>query len=77
MEKLFDWFLENRPQLIKEYDGKHVVIHDFKVIKGFDNPFDAAEFARSEFEPETFIVQHVSDDPSSYSIQISSIQLVS
>jgi|GEM_PF-3950004 len=74
--KLFEWFLKNRESLLAERKDRAVVICDFEVVADFGNEFEAADYARSNLKPDEFIIQTVSDDPSSFSVTISSIELV-
>ena len=76
LKQNFEWFLGNRDDLLKSYNGKSVVIVDCAVVANFPDDFSAAEFAQENFETGKFIVQSVSLNPSSYVATVSSVEVI-
>lgn len=53
----FDYFLKNKNELVKKYDGKFIVIKNKKVIGVFDSELVAVEETSKNQEVGTFLVQ--------------------
>ena len=66
LKKEFDWYLAHQDELVKEYNGRFVVIKDQAVIGNF------AEEATAVFETQklhalgTFLVQRVTPGSDAY-----------
>ena len=62
IDKNYEWFKNNLPELVKTYDGQYVVVKDERVVaaySSFDNAFKAT--IKKEV-PGTFIIQLCSLD---------------
>lgn len=57
IEALFNYYLTNQAELVKHYDGKHIVLVDNKVVGAFDTMEDAYNFAESNYELGQFLIQ--------------------
>ena len=57
LKKEFDYFLNNHDVLVKEFDGKHLIIKDEKVQGAYDSFETAFIKAIEMFELGTFIIQ--------------------
>ncbi len=57
LNKEYKYFKDNLDTLLKEYEGKFLVIKDESVIASFDNYNEALEFALSKFEVGQFLIQ--------------------
>lgn len=57
IEKNFAWYLKNQDALVKEYEGKYLVINDEQVAGAFDHELEAYEYGSSKFEAGTFLIQ--------------------
>lgn len=57
LEKEFDYYLEHQDELVKEYDGKFIVIKDNEVIGVYDSKNDAINNTMESHEIGTFLVQ--------------------
>lgn len=66
LEKEFEYYLENQEELVKEYNGRVIVIKDQKVIGVFDSELDAVEEISKEHELGTFLVQRCVPGAESY-----------
>ncbi|OGG57299.1 hypothetical protein A2853_02150 [Candidatus Kaiserbacteria bacterium RIFCSPHIGHO2_01_FULL_55_17] len=67
LKKEFEYYLSRRAELLKEYEGKFIVIKDQKVIGVYDTQIDAYTQTQKEHELGTFLIQEVSKDESTYS----------
>jgi len=76
LDREFDWFIDNQTQLIPHYNGKFVVVKNFKVIGSYST-FDAAikETIKKE-ELGTFIVQKCSVNPADNVVIIHSPEVI-
>lgn len=66
LKEAFEFYLENQNEIVKEYDGKYVVIASGSVIGEFDSELEAIEEALKTHKPGTFLVQLVSSGDSAY-----------
>lgn len=66
LDKEFQYFLDNKEDLLKKYSGKHVVIKDNEVKGAFASIKEAYLFASEEFELGTFLIQECTSDEESY-----------
>ena len=55
----FEYYLANKPALLKEYEGKFVVIKDQSVIGAYDDELAAVTETSKTYELGTFLVQKV------------------
>ncbi len=66
LKKEFQYFLDHQEELVKEYNGKVLVIVGEKVVGAYDTTFDALSAAQSEFEPGTFLLQECIEGKEAY-----------
>ena len=57
LESLFNYYLSNQTELVKQYNGKHIVLVDNTVVGAFDSMDEAYGFAESNYELGTFLIQ--------------------
>ena len=57
LENEFEWYLAHQDELVKDYNGKYVVIKNEKVIGDFDDIGVAVEETSKIHELGTFLVQ--------------------
>lgn len=62
----FDYYLANRDELVKKYNGKVIVIKNQKVIGQYDSELEAVLEASKTDEMGTFLVQRCSPDENSF-----------
>ena len=65
LEKEFRYYVENRVELSKKYEGKVLVIKDQKVIGVYEKEGEALEKTVADHELGTFLIQKCSSDPNS------------
>lgn len=57
LEKEFEYYLAHQDELVKQYNGRVIVIKDQKVIGDYDTEFEAVEETSKTQKPGTFLVQ--------------------
>jgi hypothetical protein len=57
LEALFNYYLTNQNELVKQYNGKHIVLVDNQVVGAFDTMEEAYNYAASNYELGTFLIQ--------------------
>jgi hypothetical protein len=57
LEQEFKFYLQNQDALVREYNGKFIVIKDCKVIGVYDNEMQAITETSKTHQPGTFLVQ--------------------
>ncbi len=66
LEKEFKYYLEHQEELVKEYNGKFVVIKDHEVLGAYDSEIEAIEKTAANHEIGTFLVQQCLPGKESY-----------
>ena len=66
LEKEFDYYLANQDELVKQFDGKYIVIKDCRVIGEYGDELEAIETTQKDHELGTFLVQYVSPGEEAY-----------
>jgi hypothetical protein len=56
LEQEFNFYLKNQEDLVRQYNGKFVVIKDSKVIGSYDNELQAVTETSKQHELGTFLV---------------------
>ena len=66
LEEEFKYYLEHQDELVKEYNGKFIVIKDRKVLGAFTSALEAVENTTKQHELGTFLVQKCEPGSASY-----------
>jgi len=66
LEKEFSFYVQNQDALVKQYDGKFIVIKDCKVIGAYDNEMQAVTETNKIHDAGTFLVQKCEPGSESY-----------
>lgn len=66
LEKEFQYYLENQEELVKQYEGKFIVIKDGVVLGAYDDELTAVAETKKSEEIGTFLVQKVSEGSDDY-----------
>jgi hypothetical protein len=66
LEKEFKYFLDNHDALVKQYQGKFVVVKDCQVIGAYDGELEAVKETSKKHELGTFLVQKCEPGSESY-----------
>lgn len=67
LEKEFKFYLDNQEKLVREYNGKHIVIKDDAVIGAYDSNSEAYFETIKKHELGTFLIQLCSPGKEGYS----------
>ena len=62
----FDYYLANQADLVKQYNGKFLVIKDRKIIGIYDDQVIAVAESQKQFPLGSFLVQKVEPGDSAY-----------
>ena len=60
LEKEYNYFLKNKDSLLKNYEGKFIVIVGEKIVENFDTQEEALREASKKYELGSFLIQKVS-----------------
>ena len=66
LKEEFEYYLEHQDELVKQYNGKFIVIKDCNVIGVFDSELKAIEETVKDHELGTFLVQKCEPGNESY-----------
>lgn len=66
LEKEFQFYLDHQGEMVKEYDGKFIVIKGGKVLGAYDDELSAITETEKSEKLGTFLVQKVSEGDSAY-----------
>ncbi len=59
LDKQHRFYVQNEEQLIEDYEGQYIVIHDEKVVDSFGSERDAYIFSVKNFQIGTFLIRKV------------------
>lgn len=57
----FEAFQKQLPKLLKDYEGKYVLLHNAKIISYFDTSFEAFQEGIKKFGEGEFSIQEVTE----------------
>ena len=63
LEKEIAYYLDHEAELLKEHDGKVIVLKNQQVIGVYGSVADAATETRRQHERGTYLIQRVTTDP--------------
>jgi len=66
LEKEFQYYLDHQKELVKQYNGRFVVIKDCQVRGAYNSELEAVNEASRQFKPGTFLVQKCEPGSESY-----------
>lgn len=66
LEKEFKYYLDKQDKLVKEFNGKFIVIKNREVIGAYDTEVEAIEKTSEKHELGTFLVQKCEPGSASY-----------
>lgn len=66
LKSAFQYYLTHQDELVAEYAGRYIVIHDSVVVGAYDDDLTAVVESERAFEPGTFLVQKVSAGDADY-----------
>ena len=62
LDREFQTFQENKPNLVKNHNGKFVLIRDDEIIGIFENELDAVKQGNERFKDSHFLVNEITDE---------------
>ena len=66
LEKEFQYYIDNQEELVREYNGKFIVIKGQEIIGAYDSEMEAIEKTSKDHELCTFLVQKCEPGSESY-----------
>lgn len=66
LEEEFKYYIEHQDDLVKQYNGKVIVIKNRKIIGVYDSDFEAIKETSAHHELGTFLVQKCEPGSDSY-----------
>lgn len=70
LEELFNWYLSNQDELVKQYNGKYLVIKDNQVVDAYDDENTAYFEAEAKYGLGNFILQLCTPGDEAYTIHM-------
>ena len=67
LDKEFKYYKDHQEELVKEYNGKFVVIKDETILGAYESELKALTETKKKHKVGTFLIQHVSPGEESYS----------
>lgn len=64
----FQYYLSHQKELVKKYNGKHIVIIGTTVVGAYESHIDAVLKSRESYKPGTFLVQKCSQGNRDYTV---------
>ena len=66
LQDQFQYYLDHQEDLLKEHDGKFVVIKDFELVGSYDTELEAYRDSIRKYELGTFLIQECTPGDKSY-----------
>jgi len=66
LDKEFNYYKDHQAELVRQYEGKHIVIVGEEVIGSYDSALAAYEATQKTHEVGTFLIQHCLPGEESY-----------
>ena len=66
LQEMFQFYLDNQNELVKQYDGKYLVIKDNAVVGVYDNESDAYFESEEKYGLGNFLLQKCSEGDKDY-----------
>ena len=69
IEKDFRYYLSHQNELVKQYNGKYIVMVNNKVVGAYDDKADAYYRSLEKYEPGTFLIQLCTPGEEAYTVR--------
>lgn len=66
LEEELDYYIKHQNELVKQYEGKYLVIKNKKIVGAYDSEIEAYNDAKNKFEVGTFLIQPCMPGSESY-----------
>ncbi|MCB8942578.1 MAG: hypothetical protein H6658_02260 [Ardenticatenaceae bacterium] len=71
LKEQFHYYIENQDEFVRKYDGKVIVLKDFKVVGIYRSEVEAVRQSEAQgHKLGTFLVQKVSPGPGAYTVNV-------
>jgi hypothetical protein len=70
LEANFRWYLANQDELLKTYNGKHLIIVDKRVAEAYDTDMEAYVAGRKKYGAGNFSLQKCSPGDKDWAIHV-------
>ena len=70
LEREYQYYLDSRNELLKKYDGRHLVIVGNSVVGAYESREQALDSAYAQYKPGTFLVQFCTPSERAESLHI-------
>lgn len=70
IDKYFQYYLDHQDEFVEKYNGKVLLMIDYKVVKTFDTEKEAHEYSEKYYKSKMCLVQKCSpgDEDTTYSV---------
>ena len=75
LEQEFKYYLDTQGELLKQYDGKHIVIIGNSVVGAYESREQALDSAYAQYKPGMFLVQLCTPSERAESLHIHSLRV--
>jgi hypothetical protein len=66
IDELFAFYRSHQEELVRDFDGRFIVIVENEVVGDFPEQIEAYTFATGKYEPGTFLIQRVTPGNDAY-----------
>jgi hypothetical protein len=67
LQEEFEYYIAHQDDLVREYDGKYLLIKDKQVQGAFDSELEAYRVASGQYELGSFLIQRCAPGDEAYS----------
>ena len=68
MKKNLEFYIEHQGELVSQFNGRVLLIHDQKIVGDYESKSEAYFYARDRFGPNTFSIIECSPGEEGYSV---------
>ena len=68
LDKEFQYYLDNQSELVRQYDGRYIVIVGEKVMGNYDDYSQALSHSLKQYEMGAFLVQKCTPGDKDYTL---------
>ena len=72
LEEELQYFIDNQDELVKQYNGKYLILKGKNVLGAYPSLMEAYTFARKNYTPGTVMLQRCIPGEDAYTVTITS-----
>ena len=76
LEQEFKYFIDNQDELVKSYNGEFIIIVGQKVLNAFPTLMEAYTYAKKNYTPGSYLIQHCIPGKEAYTVTITTNLLI-